>query len=161
MDKPFVAVLMGSISDKDVLSYCVDQLKKLNISYEWKVLSAHRTPEALADYLADAQKRGLKAIIAAAGQAAHLAGSIAGKTILPVIGIPLNASDLNGLDALLATVQMPKGIPVATMAIGKAGAVNAAIFIGQMFGIFDSDLQLNLQKMRDQDKEKILNLVVE
>ena len=161
MSKTFVSVLMGSISDKDIMSHCIDQLKKYNISYEWKVLSAHRTPDALDEYMKDAKTRGLSVIIAAAGAAAHLAGSIAGKTVLPVIGVPLNSSDLIGLDSLLSTVQMPKGIPVATVAIGKAGAINAGILAAQMLALENDQIKEALLKAREEDKKKILQTSIE
>ena len=157
MSNKFVAVIMGSLSDKNILSECIKQLDILEVPYEWKVYSAHRTPEDLNDYIEKAKNRGLTVIIAAAGAAAHLAGNIAGKTVLPVIGIPLNASDLNGLDALLSTVQMPKGIPVAAMAVGKAGAINAAIFAAQILALSEQKFTESLLKQRENDRKKILD----
>jgi len=131
---------MGSDSDLPVMQACADQLKKFGIPYEMTVASAHRTPARAADYASSARDRGLQAIIAAAGMAAHLAGVLAAHTTLPVIGVPIDASSLNGLDALLSTVQMPPGIPVATMGIGKAGAKNAAILVAQIIGVTDTQM---------------------
>ncbi|MBU0481424.1 MAG: 5-(carboxyamino)imidazole ribonucleotide mutase [Proteobacteria bacterium] len=133
-----IGIVMGSDSDLPIMQACVDQLKKFDIPYEITVASAHRTPERAAKYATTARDRGLKAIVAAAGMAAHLAGVLAAHTTLPVIGVPIDASSLNGLDALLSTVQMPPGIPVATMGIGKAGAKNAAILAAQIIGVTDS-----------------------
>ena len=127
-----VGILMGSDSDLDVMREVEKRLDSFGISYETRIMSAHRTPEKAAEYAATAEQRGLQVIICGAGAAAHLAGAIAANTTLPVIGIPIDSSSLKGLDALLATVQMPAGIPVATMAIGKAGAANAGIFAAQI-----------------------------
>ena len=124
---PLVAVIMGSKSDWDVMRHAVETLDKLGVPCEARVLSAHRTPDALFEYVAEAEEKGVEVFIAAAGGAAHLAGVIAAKTILPVLGVPME-SKLQGLDSLLSMVQMPAGIPVATFAIGKAGAINAALF---------------------------------
>ena len=128
MSKPLVGVVMGSKSDWDTMSHAVATLESLGIPCEARVLSAHRTPDAAAEYSATAEARGLEVIIAAAGGAAHLAGVMASKTILPVLGVPMKGWSLDGLDSLLSTVQMPRGVPVGTMAIGRAGAVNAALF---------------------------------
>ena len=133
-----VGVLMGSDTDLPVMSEAGKVLDKFGIGYEMEVMSAHRTPVRAHEYATTAQSRGLKVLIVAAGAAAHLAGVIAANTTLPVIGVPMGTSSLNGLDALLSTVQMPGGIPVATMAIDKAGAVNAAIFALQILGVSDS-----------------------
>src|SRR5215469_768869 len=135
---------MGSDSDFPVMSEAAKTLKKFGIAYEMEVLSAHRTPARAHEYATTAAKRGLKVVIAAAGAAAHLAGVMAANTTLPVIGVPLASSSLNGLDALLATVQMPGGIPVATMAIDKAGAVNAAIFAAEILGLADEEIARRL-----------------
>ena len=143
---------MGSDSDMPVMQACVDQLKKFGIPYEITVASAHRTPAKAMEYADTARDRGLKAIIAAAGMAAHLAGVLAAHTTLPVIGVPIDASSLNGLDALLSTVQMPPGVPVATMGIGKAGAKNAAILAAQMIGISDAGMAA---KLADFKKEMV------
>ncbi|MGD0964463.1 MAG: 5-(carboxyamino)imidazole ribonucleotide mutase [Candidatus Acidiferrales bacterium] len=132
-----VGILIGSDTDYPVMSEAATTLDKFGIVYEMEVVSAHRTPARAHQYATAAASRGLKVLIAAAGVAAHLAGVIAANTTLPVIGVPMGAGGLNGLDALLATVQMPGGIPVATMAIGKAGAVNAAIFAAEILGAFD------------------------
>jgi phosphoribosylaminoimidazole carboxylase PurE protein len=132
-----VGILMGSDSDLPVMSEAAKVLDKFGISFEMEVVSAHRTPARALEYATTAHKRGLKVLIAAAGAAAHLAGVIAAHTTLPVIGVPMASSSLNGLDALLSTVQMPGGIPVATMAIDKAGAVNSAIFAAEILGLSD------------------------
>lgn len=125
---PWVAVIMGSKSDNQHLSAACEVLDELRIPYELRIISAHRTPDQLFEYAAGAQRRGLEVIIAGAGGAAHLPGVIAAKTLLPVVGVPVPSTALGGLDALLSIVQMPRGVPVATMAIGKAGAANAALF---------------------------------
>ncbi len=140
MSKPFVAVLMGSDSDLPVLQSTMDVLKSLDIPFEAKITSAHRTPDATHSYVKDADARGCAAFICAAGLAAHLAGTVAGLTLKPVIGIPLDAGPLQGMDALLSTVQMPGGIPVATVAVGKAGAKNAGYLAAQILALSDPDL---------------------
>lgn len=139
-----VGIVMGSDTDFPVMSEAGKTLGKFGIAYEMEVLSAHRTPARAHEYATTALKRGLKVLIAAAGAAAHLAGVMAANTTLPVIGVPMATSTLNGLDALLATVQMPGGIPVATMAIDKAGAVNAAIFAAQILGLSDAEIARKL-----------------
>lgn len=141
---PRVGILMGSDSDLDVMREAEKRLDGFGIAYETRIMSAHRTPEKAAEYAATAEQRGLQVIICGAGAAAHLAGAIAANTTLPVIGIPIDSSSLKGLDALLATVQMPAGIPVATMAIGKAGAANAGIFAAQIVGRNDSEVAAKL-----------------
>ena len=133
--KPLVGVVMGSKSDWDTMKHAVLTLDSLGIASEAKAMSAHRTPALVAEYAASAEERGLHVIIAAAGGAAHLAGVFASKPTLPVLGVPMQAWSLDGLDSLLSTVQMPKGIPVGTLAIGKAGAVNAALLAGQILGL--------------------------
>ena len=135
---------MGSDSDLEVMREAEKRLDYFAIAYETRIMSAHRTPNKAAEYAARAEQRGLQVIIAGAGAAAHLAGAIAASTTLPVIGIPIDSSSLKGLDALLATVQMPAGIPVATMAIGKAGAANAGIFAAQIVGRTDSKVAAKL-----------------
>jgi 5-(carboxyamino)imidazole ribonucleotide mutase len=135
--KPLVGIVMGSDSDFPVMSETAKTLEKFGVPYEIEVCSAHRTPARAHEYATTAASRGLKLIIAAAGAAAHLAGVMAANTTLPVIGVPMASSSLNGLDALLSTVQMPGGIPVATMAIDKAGAANAAIFAAQVLALSD------------------------
>ncbi|MGA8870095.1 MAG: 5-(carboxyamino)imidazole ribonucleotide mutase [Candidatus Acidiferrales bacterium] len=139
-----VGIVMGSDSDYPMMRECARTLEKFGIAYELEVLSAHRTPARAHEYATTAAKRGLKIIVAAAGAAAHLAGVMAANTTLPVIGVPMAASTLNGLDALLATVQMPGGIPVATMAIDKAGAMNAAIFAAEILGLGDPEIARKL-----------------
>lgn len=141
---PAVGIVMGSDSDFPVMSEAGKTLAKFGIAYEMEVLSAHRTPARAHEYATTAVKRGLKVVIAAAGAAAHLAGVMAANTTLPVIGVPLASSSLQGLDALLATVQMPGGIPVATMAIDKAGAVNAAIFAAEILALGDAEIARKL-----------------
>ena len=136
-DKPLIGVIMGSTSDSDVMKGCIDVLKEMGIPHEVKILSAHRTPEQTREYAATAAERGIQVIIAGAGWAAHLAGAIAAQTTLPVIGIPIDSSPLNGMDALLSTVQMPSGIPVATVALGKGGAKNAAVLGAQILALKD------------------------
>ena len=147
MTTPFVAILMGSDSDLPQVEPAMDTLKKLKVDFEVKVTSAHRTPEITHNYVKDADKRGCSVFICAAGMAAHLAGAVAANTVKPVIGIPIDAS-MNGLDSLLSTVQMPGGIPVATVAIGKAGAKNAAFLAAQMMSLADADLAKRLQENR-------------
>jgi phosphoribosylaminoimidazole carboxylase PurE protein len=139
---------MGSDSDLDVMREAEKRLDFFGIAYETRIMSAHRTPDTAAEYSATAAKRGLEVIICGAGAAAHLAGAIAANTTLPVIGVPIDSSGLKGLDALLATVQMPAGIPVATMAIGKAGAANAAIFAAQIIGRKDADVAVKLVQFK-------------
>jgi 5-(carboxyamino)imidazole ribonucleotide mutase len=148
-----VAILMGSDTDFPVMQEAAKTLDKFGISYELEVVSAHRTPARAHEYATTALTRGLKVLIAAAGGAAHLAGVIAANTTLPVIGVPMGTSSLNGLDSLLATVQMPGGIPVATMAIDKAGAVNAAIFAAEILGLSDADIARKLVSHK-QDLER-------
>jgi phosphoribosylaminoimidazole carboxylase PurE protein len=142
--RPAVGIVMGSDSDFPMMSEAVKTLEKFGIAYEMEVLSAHRTPARAHEYATTALSRGLKVIIAAAGAAAHLAGVMAANTTLPVIGVPMATSALNGLDALLATVQMPGGIPVGTMAIDKAGATNAALFAAEILGLSDAGIAKKL-----------------
>ena len=139
MSQPFVAILMGSDSDLPVMEASFEILKKFDIRFEVKVSSAHRTPEATHNYVKDADARGCAAFICAAGMAAHLAGAVSANTLKPVIGVPINSS-LDGLDALLSTVQMPGGVPVATVAIGKAGAKNAGYLAAQILGVSDQSI---------------------
>ena len=145
---PLVGLVMGSDSDWGVMEKAVSVLKQLNIPFDATVSSAHRSPENTAEYARSARSRGLKVIIAGAGAAAHLAGSIAAQTTLPVIGVPLDSSSLKGMDALLATVQMPAGVPVATMAVGAAGAKNAAILAAQILATSDSEVEARLEKFK-------------
>ncbi len=155
MSKPFVAILMGSDSDLPVMEAAFDVLKKLGITFEAKVSSAHRTPKVTHDYVRDADQRGCSVFICAAGMAAHLAGAVAANTLKPVIGVPINSS-LDGLDALLSTVQMPGGIPVASVAIGKAGAKNAAYLAAQIMGVGDSALHQKLIDEREQAAQDVI-----
>ena len=155
MTQPFVAVLMGSDSDLPVLEACFAVLKSLDIPFEARITSAHRTPAVTQQYVVDADQRGCGVFIAAAGMAAHLAGAVAANTVKPVIGIPINAS-LDGLDALLSTVQMPAGIPVAAVAIGKAGAKNAAYLAAQMLSLSDTQLAERLRNDRAANAEAVL-----
>ena len=145
MTKPLVGIVMGSDSDLPVLENTIKVLKDFGVPYETSVLSAHRAPQLVSEYGARAAQRGLKVLIAAAGGAAHLAGALAANTLLPVIGIPINATDLQGLDALLSTVQMPPGVPVATVAVGKFGAVNAGVLAVQILALGDKDLREKLK----------------
>ncbi|MDY6951393.1 MAG: 5-(carboxyamino)imidazole ribonucleotide mutase [Thermodesulfobacteriota bacterium] len=145
---PVVAIVMGSDSDWGVMEKAASTLKDLGIPFEATVSSAHRSPDLTAEFARSARERGLKVLIAGAGAAAHLAGSIAANTTLPVIGVPLDATSLKGMDALLATVQMPAGIPVATMAIGAAGAKNAAILSAQILATADSKIAARLEAFK-------------
>ncbi len=151
----FVAILMGSDSDLPVMQATVDVLKTFNIEHEVNVLSAHRTPEDTKAYVSDADTRGCSVFIAAAGMAAHLAGAVAATTLKPVIGVPIDAGPLNGIDALLSTAQMPGGIPVATVAIGKAGAKNAGYLACQIMGVTDEKLHQALIDERAANAESI------
>lgn len=148
-----VAIIMGSDSDLGVMQKCIDKLQDLGIEYEVRILSAHRTPEACAYFSRNAAADGFSCVIAAAGKAAHLAGAIAANTILPVIGVPVKSSTLDGLDALLSTVQMPSGMPVATVAID--GAENAAILAAQIIGVADKAVAERLATMRREMTEKV------
>lgn len=150
----FVAILMGSDSDLPVMESAIAVLKQFNVPVEVKVTSAHRTPKATHDYVVDADQRGCGAFICAAGMAAHLAGAVAATTLKPVIGVPIDAS-LSGLDALLSTVQMPAGIPVATVAIGKAGAKNAAYLAVQMLSLSDEALAQRLRDEREANAQAV------
>ena len=154
--QPLVGILMGSDSDWPVMRACAETLKRFDIAYEARVLSAHRTPDAALDYAASAQERGMKVLIGAAGGAAHLAGVLAAKTALPVLAVPMPSKHLQGLDSLLAMVQMPGGIPVATFAIGEAGAVNAALFAVAMLAFSDPELAKKLADFRTNQSEKVL-----
>ena len=155
-DKPLVGIVMGSDSDWPIMRSCAETLKRFGIPYEAKVLSAHRTPDAALDYATNAQKNGLKVLIGAAGAAAHLAGVLAAKSELPVLAVPMPSKHLQGLDSLLAMVQMPGGIPVATFAIGEAGAVNAALFSVAMLALSDAELAKKLSAFRVSQTEKVL-----
>ena len=154
--KPQVGVIMGSISDWETMKHACEALDRLEIPYEKKVVSAHRTPDFMFEYAETARAAGLKVIIAGAGGAAHLPGMVAAKTTLPVIGVPIQSKALNGMDSLLSIVQMPGGVPVATVAIGKAGATNAGLLAAQMLGSFDDILSEKLEAMRNETREKVL-----
>ncbi len=155
MSNPLVSILMGSKSDWDVMQHAALQLKEFEVACEAKVLSAHRTPDLLAQYLDDAIARGIRCFIAGAGGAAHLAGVIAAKTTLPVLGVPMPSKHLQGMDSLLSTVQMPKGVPVATFAIGEAGAANAGLFAVALLAMNDSQLAKRLTAFREKQQERI------
>ena len=156
VDNPLVSILMGSKSDLETLQPARDVLTEFGIAHEVKVLSAHRTPDALFAYVAQAETRGVEAFIAAAGGAAHLPGVVAAKTTLPVLGVPVPSTSLLGLDALLAIVQMPQGIPVATFAVGKAGAGNAALFAIAIMAAKRPELAKQLKAWRKAKAEKLL-----
>ncbi len=150
MSEPLVGIVMGSDSDLDAMNGAAEMLEKFGVPYEMTVASAHRSPERASKYSRTARERGLKVIIAGAGWAAHLAGVLAAETTLPVIGVPLDSSPLNGMDSLLATVQMPPGIPVATMALGKGGARNAAVLAAQILALSDDSLAARLADFKDE-----------
>ena len=152
-----VAIVMGSDSDLPTMQSCIDQLKTFGIDPIVRIISAHRTPDVAANFADTAAKKGIKVVIAAAGMAAHLAGSLASRTQLPVIGVPMPSSTFtNGLDALLSTVQMPPGVPVASMAVGKAGAKNAAIFAVQILALADDSIAARLADFRKTQSEKVI-----
>ncbi|WP_226659951.1 5-(carboxyamino)imidazole ribonucleotide mutase [Pseudalkalibacillus hwajinpoensis] len=151
-----VGVIMGSTSDWDTMKHACDILEELQVPFEKKVVSAHRTPELMFEYAESARERGLNVIIAGAGGAAHLPGMVASKTTLPVIGVPVQSRTLNGLDSLLSIVQMPGGVPVATVAIGKAGAKNAGLLAAQILSTNDTAIEQKLSTYRAQMKETVL-----
>jgi 5-(carboxyamino)imidazole ribonucleotide mutase len=151
-----VGVIMGSQSDWETMKLACAVLDELNVSYEKKIVSAHRTPDLMFEYAATAIERGIQVIIAGAGGAAHLPGMVAAKTVIPVIGVPVKSASLNGLDSLLSIVQMPGGVPVATVAIGNAGATNAGLLAAQILGITDGDLQQRIQLRRDQMRQTVI-----
>ncbi len=155
MSKPFVAILMGSKSDLPTMQAGAEILDKMQIEYEIKITSAHRTPAATQQYIADAEARGCQVFISAAGLAAHLAGATAAHTTRPVIGVPIDAGPLQGMDALLSTVQMPAGIPVATVAIGKTGAKNAAYLAAQIMGLKDEALAGRVAEERQENSRNV------
>jgi 5-(carboxyamino)imidazole ribonucleotide mutase len=152
-----VVVLMGSRSDWETMEHAVDTLRKLEVEHEVRVLSAHRTPAALDDYVADAEARGAQVFVAAAGGAAHLAGVVASKTLRPVLGVPMGTA-LGGLDSLLSTVQMPAGIPVGTLAVGRAGAVNAALLAAEILAVSDPELEARLRAHREEQAQAVLEV---
>jgi 5-(carboxyamino)imidazole ribonucleotide mutase len=154
--KPLIGVVMGSNSDWETMSHCAETLDALSIPYEVRVVSAHRTPDLLFEYAAAAGGRGLEVLIAGAGGAAHLPGMTAAKTRLPVLGVPIASKTLNGIDSLLSIVQMPAGVPVATFAIGKAGAVNAALFAAAILAAKDTSIAASLDDYRAAQTARVL-----
>lgn len=157
-ENPVVGVVMGSNSDWEVMKNACQQLEDFGVPYEAKVVSAHRTPDLLYQYAEQARERGLKCIIAGAGGAAHLPGMLAAKTTLPVLGVPVNSRYLKGMDSLLSIVQMPKGIPVATFAIGEAGAANAGLYAASLLSIEDNVIADKLQAFREKQAQTVLNM---
>ena len=155
-DTPLVGIIMGSKSDWPTMQHAAEILSDFGVPHERRVVSAHRTPQWMSDYARDAEQRGLKVIIAGAGGAAHLPGVVAAKTVLPVLGVPMQSKSLQGLDSLLSIVQMPKGIPVGTLAIGEAGAANAALFAAAILALSDAGIKQRLQEFRKNQTEKVL-----
>ena len=153
-----VAVVMGSKSDWETMEHAVETLRALEVEHEVRVLSAHRTPDALEAYVADVEERGCEVFVAAAGGAAHLAGVVASKTLKPVLGVPMQSQALGGLDSLLSTVQMPAGIPVGTLAIGRAGAVNAALLAAEILATSDARLGGRLRTHRQRQAQAVLDV---
>ena len=153
--KPIIGILMGSLSDMDVMKECVKVLKKIGVPYEIEICSAHRSPEKTTSYSKSARSRGLKVIIVGAGAAAHLGGIVAAHTTLPVVAVPIDSSPLNGIDSLFATVQMPSGIPVACMAIGKSGAKNAAYYAVEILATSDKEMERRLEKHKKDMVESV------
>jgi 5-(carboxyamino)imidazole ribonucleotide mutase len=153
---PIVAVIMGSKSDWETMKHSCEILDRLEVPYEKRVVSAHRTPDLMFEFAENARIRGIQVIIAGAGGAAHLPGMVAAKTTLPVIGVPVQSKALNGMDSLLSIVQMPAGVPVATVAIGKAGATNAGLLAAQIVSINDSKLQERLEQVRLESKMTVI-----
>jgi 5-(carboxyamino)imidazole ribonucleotide mutase len=153
--KPLVGIVMGSRSDWETMQHAAAKLDALGVPYEVRVVSAHRTPDVLFEYAASAQSRGLRVIIAGAGGAAHLPGMLAAKTAIPVLGVPVQSKALNGMDSLLSIVQMPAGIPVATFAIGNAGAANAALFAAAMLAHDDTDIAAALAAFREKQTDDV------
>ena len=155
--KPLVAIIMGSTSDWDTMRHAVETLEELNVSCETEVVSAHRTPDKLFQYAEAAEGRGIEIIIAGAGGAAHLPGMTAAKTVLPVLGVPVQSKALRGMDSLLSIAQMPAGIPVGTLSIGRAGAVNAALLAAAMLGNKYADIRTALKVYRANQTERVLS----
>lgn len=156
MDNPLVVVIMGSKSDWETMQHTTQTLEALGIAYETRVLSAHRAPDALLAYVEGASQRGVEVVIAGAGGAAHLPGMCAAKTHLPVLGVPMQSKSLNGLDSLLSIVQMPAGVPVGTLAIGRPGAVNAALLAAAILGLKHPNIQAALREYRAQQTRTVL-----
>ena len=161
MSAPAVGIVMGSDSDWEVMQHAAGRLAEFGVPHESRVVSAHRTPELLFRYAEEAADRGLRCIIAGAGGAAHLPGMLAAKTILPVLGVPVPSRHLQGLDSLLSIVQMPQGVPVGTLAIGAAGAANAALFAAAMLSLSDPGLRERLRAFREQQTQKVLSAKLE
>lgn len=157
-EKPLVGVVMGSNSDWEVMKNACQQLEDFGIAYEAKVVSAHRTPDLLYQYAEQARDKGLKCIIAGAGGAAHLPGMLAAKTTIPILGVPVNSRYLKGMDSLLSIVQMPKGIPVATFAIGEAGAANAGLYAASILSVEDNTIADKLQAFREKQAQAVLEM---
>jgi len=160
IDKPLVGVIMGSSSDWEVMKHAAEILKKFHVPYEAEVVSAHRTPDRMFEYAETAGERGLKCIIAGAGGAAHLPGMVAAKTLLPVLGVPVTSRQLQGLDSLLSIVQMPKGVPVATFAIGEAGAANAGLFAVALLAAGDAGLASQLAEFRKTQAATVASMIL-
>jgi 5-(carboxyamino)imidazole ribonucleotide mutase len=160
-ERPLVGVIMGSKSDWETMRAAAETLAQFGVAHEYRVVSAHRTPEWMAEYAASASLRGIKVIIAGAGGAAHLPGMTAGHTLLPVIGVPIQSKTLNGLDSLLSIVQMPAGVPVATMAIGKAGAINAALLAVAILGLSRPELSEALARFRAERARQVMDETLE
>jgi len=157
MDTPLVGVIMGSRSDWECMRHAVEVLEQLEVPHEVRVVSAHRTPDLLFEYASSAEGRGLELIIAGAGGAAHLPGMVASKTVLPVLGVPVKSRVLNGVDSLLSIVQMPRGVPVGTLAIGRSGATNAALLAASMLGAAHPEIRERLRRYRDARTEAVLD----
>lgn len=160
MSRPLVSIIMGSSNDWDIMQQAAQQLKDFGVAYDARVISAHRSPDLLFDYIKEVTEQGVQCFIAGAGGAAHLAGVIAGKTTLPVLGVPIPSKYLKGMDSLLSIVQMPKGIPVATFAIGEAGAANAGLFAISMLALNDTQLALRLTDYRKKQAIAIAETVL-
>ncbi|HET9933644.1 MAG TPA: 5-(carboxyamino)imidazole ribonucleotide mutase [Polyangiaceae bacterium] len=156
-NRPLVGVIMGSQSDWETMRHAVEHLDLLGVPHEVQVVSAHRTPDLMFDYAGSAESRGLEVIIAGAGGAAHLPGMVAAKTVLPVLGVPVQSHSLNGLDSLLSIVQMPAGVPVATFAIGKAGATNAGLFAASLLGAKHPEIRAALSRFRAERTQSVLD----
>jgi 5-(carboxyamino)imidazole ribonucleotide mutase len=156
MPTPLVSIVMGSSNDWEIMQHAAQQLKDFGVAYDARVVSAHRSPDLLSDHIKDMSAQGVRCFIAGAGGAAHLAGVIAGKTTLPVLGVPIPSKYLNGMDSLLSIVQMPKGIPVSTFAIGEAGAANAGLFAVSMLALNDRGLAERLAAYRSKQAEQII-----
>jgi len=154
-NKPIVSIIMGSQSDYLTMKYAEDTLKSLKIKFETKIVSAHRTPKRLFEFATNAERNNISVIIAGAGGSAHLPGMVAAITTIPVIGVPIKSKKLNGLDSLLSIVQMPKGIPVGSVAIGKDGAINAALYSASILGVSDKNIKFKLKQLRSKQTESV------